>query len=120
VPGEVGHPRVGFDPEHPAAGRPELPGFFAGTDAHVEKVGTGAGGNDPFDHGARVVGPGPIVAFGIRAERLGNEPVSMKLVPGRRFGRHAPIVVGGRQLINRVVAFGAPDTPSLAPMHPPS
>jgi hypothetical protein len=33
-PGQGGHPRVGIDPEHPAVGRLELPGHYAGTDGY--------------------------------------------------------------------------------------
>ena len=67
---QVGHPRVGLDPEHPAAGRSELPGGDAGTAANIEDVVSGATIDDPLHHGFGVARPGPIVAFGVRAERL--------------------------------------------------
>jgi len=116
---KVGHPRVGLDPEHLAAGSLELPGFYAGTDADVEDVGSGAGGDDAPHHGVGVAGPGPVVAFGIRAEGLSHLSVSMWLVLGRRFGGHAPIVMGMHQLINRVGTVESPDLLS-AVIRPPS
>jgi len=81
-PREVGHPRVGLDAEHLAAGRLELPGFYAGAAADVEDAGPGAGGDDLLHQGVGIAGPGPVVAFGVRAERLRYLPVLMRLVPG--------------------------------------
>lgn len=65
-----GHPRVDLDSEHPAADRLELPGRYAGPDAYVEDVGPWDFGDDPLHHGVGVAGPGPVVACGVRAERL--------------------------------------------------
>jgi hypothetical protein len=64
----LGHPRVHVDPQHPAAGRLELPGGDAGTDADVEHVGPGTGGDDSLHHDLGVAGPGPVVAGGVGAE----------------------------------------------------
>jgi len=83
-PRQAGHPRVDLDPEHPAAGRLELARGDAGADADVEDAGAGAGGDDPAHHGPGIAGPGPVVAFGVRAERLRYLPGSMRLVPGKR------------------------------------
>ena len=79
-PGEVSHPRVGLDPEHPAAGRLELPGGYAGPAADVQDVGPGAGGDDPVHHGVGVARPDPVVASGVRAERLRYLPGLMRLL----------------------------------------
>jgi hypothetical protein len=65
---QVGHPRVDVDPEHPAAGRLELPGGDAGTGTDVDNVVSGAAVDDPLHHGFGIAGPGPVVAFGVRAE----------------------------------------------------
>ena len=78
-PGEVGHPRVGVDAEHPAPGRLELPGGDAGAAADVEHVGAGAGGDDPVHQRAGIAGAGSVVAFGVRAERLRHLPGLMRL-----------------------------------------
>ena len=83
APGEVSHPGVRLDAEHVAPGRLELPGFYAGAAADVEHVGPGAGGDDPLHQGVRVPGPGPVVAFGVRAERFRYLPVLMRLTPGK-------------------------------------
>jgi hypothetical protein len=83
APRELGHARVGLDAQHLAAGRLELPGFDAGAAADVQDVGPGAGGDDPLDHSLGVAGPGPVVAFGVGAERLCYLPVVMR----RRLGR---------------------------------
>jgi hypothetical protein len=48
LPGQISHPGVGIDAEHPAAGRPELPGGDAGPAADVQDVGARAGGDDPL------------------------------------------------------------------------
>jgi hypothetical protein len=75
APGQVRHPHVGIDPEHPAAGRLELPGHDAGPAADVEDIGAVSArrgpGHDPVQQRVGVAGPGPVVAVGIRAERLG-------------------------------------------------
>src|SRR6185436_17898802 len=68
--GEVGHPRVHVDAEHPTAGRLELPGHDAGAATHVEHLGSGTGGDDRPPEGVRIARPGPVVAVRIRAERL--------------------------------------------------
>ena len=82
APGELGHPRVGLDPEHRAAGRLELPGFGAGAAADVEDVVPRAGGDDPLDQGVGVAGPGPVVAFEVHPERLRHLPVAVRLALG--------------------------------------
>jgi hypothetical protein len=82
VPGELRHPRVWLDAEHPAAGRLELPGRGAGAAADVDHVGAGAGGDDPVHQSAGIRRPGAVVAFGVSAERLGYLPAAMDL----RFG----------------------------------
>jgi hypothetical protein len=69
------------------------------------------------DHGVGVAGPGPVVAFCVRAEGLGNPSVTMRLVFERRVGGHAPIVVGMRRLINRIEAVGNP-SPAPCPYSP--
>ena len=79
APGLVGHPPVGINPEHLAAGRLEQPGGDAGPAADVEKARAGADGDDPVHQGVRVAGPGAVVARGIRAERLRHFPVLMRL-----------------------------------------
>jgi hypothetical protein len=76
---ELGHPGVDLDPEHPASGRLEGSSGDAGADADVEHVASGAFGDDPVRQGLRVVRPGPIVAFGVRAERLRHLPGVMRL-----------------------------------------
>jgi len=89
--GQVRHPRVGIDPEHPAAGRLELPGHDAGPAADVEDVGDvvtvlaprGAG-RDPVHQRVGVAGPGPVVAVGIQAERLGYLPGLMGFAAAKR------------------------------------
>jgi hypothetical protein len=43
----VGHALVDPDPEHPAAGRPELPGGYARAGTDVENVEPGDGADDP-------------------------------------------------------------------------
>jgi hypothetical protein len=78
-PGQAGHPRVGIDPEHPAPGRAELPGGDTGAAADIKHIRAGAGGDDPLHQGARIARAGPIVAFGVRAERLRYLPVPMGL-----------------------------------------
>jgi hypothetical protein len=82
LPRELGHPPVGLDAEHLAAGRLELPGLDAGAAADVEDVGPGAGGDDPLHHRVGIAGPGPVVAFGLPPERLRHLPVSMRLGSG--------------------------------------
>jgi len=81
-PRQVSHPRVDVDAKHPAAGRLELPGDDAGPAAHLEHVGPGAFGDDPVHHGLGIGGPGPVVAFGVRAERLRDLSVLMRLASG--------------------------------------
>jgi hypothetical protein len=98
-PREVSHPRVGVDAEHRAASRLELPGLDAGAAADVQDTGPRAGGDDPVHQGAGVAGPGPVVAFGVRAERLRYLPESMRVGPGgtgvlRRYSGHAPTLSG--------------------------
>jgi hypothetical protein len=41
-PGQADHPRVGINPEHPAACRLELAGSYAGPAADIQDAGTGA------------------------------------------------------------------------------
>lgn len=94
-PRQVGHPCVGLHPEHPAAGRLELPGGDCGTAADVEDAWAGAADDDPVHHGVGIAGPGPVVAFGIRAERLRYLSAFMRLVFGvgrrlRRYSGHVP------------------------------
>ena len=81
LPGQLGHPRVGIDAEHPAPGRLEQPGGDAGPAADVEDVAARAGGDDPLHQGTGIAGPGPVVAAGVRAERLCHLPVPMQLDP---------------------------------------
>ena len=78
-PGQAGHPRVGIDPKHPAPGRVELPGGDAGAAADIKHIWAGAGGDDPLHQGAGIARAGPIVAFGVHAERLRYLPVPMWL-----------------------------------------
>ncbi len=80
APGETGHPRVGINAQHPAAGRLELPGGDAGTAADIENVGPGNGGGNPLHQGGGIARAGPVVALGVRAERLRYLPVSMGLI----------------------------------------
>src|SRR5258708_16201221 len=72
--------RGGIDPEHPAAGRLELPGRDAGTAADIENVEAGTGGDDTLHQGTGIVRAGPVVTFGVRPERLRYLPVLMRLV----------------------------------------
>jgi hypothetical protein len=72
--GETGHPRVGLDAEHRAAGRLELPGGDAGAAPDVEHVPARTAGDDPCHQRAGVAGPGPVVPRGVDAERLGHPP----------------------------------------------
>ena len=78
--GEFGHALVGIDPQHPAAGRLELPDCDPGAGAHVEDAGSRAGGDDPVHHGVGVARPDPVVASGVRAERLRYLPGLMRLL----------------------------------------
>jgi hypothetical protein len=73
-PGELGHPPVGVDPEHRAAGGQELPGGYAGAAADVEHVPPRAGGDDPLHQRVGIWGAGAVVARGVRAERLRDLP----------------------------------------------
>jgi AcrR family transcriptional regulator len=77
-PGQVRHPRIRIDPEHPAAGRPDLPGDDAGPAAHVEDIRPWDASHDPVDQRAGIARPGPVIAIGIRAERLGDFPGLMR------------------------------------------
>ena len=70
--GQLGHPGVGIDAEHPAPGRLEQPGRYAGAAAGVDDVEPGALGDDPVHHRRGVTGPGTVVAPGVGAERLGH------------------------------------------------
>src|SRR4051794_17882676 len=45
APGELGHPRVRLDTQHPTAGGAELPGGDPGAAADVEQVGAGTAGH---------------------------------------------------------------------------
>jgi hypothetical protein len=83
APRERGHPGVGLDAEHAAAGRLELPGCDAGAAADVQDVRSRAGGHDPFHQGTGVGRPGAVVASGVLAERLGYLPVLVEF-RGRR------------------------------------
>ena len=89
-PGQVRHPRVGIDAEHSAAGRLELAGHDAGPAADVEDLrDVGAvlaprGGRDPVHQRVGVAGPGPVVAVGIQAERLGYLPGLMGFAAAKR------------------------------------
>jgi hypothetical protein len=71
-PGEVGHPRVGVDAEHPAAGRLEEPSRDPRAAAGVDHVAAGALGDDPVHHRGRIAESGAVVAAGVGAERLGH------------------------------------------------
>jgi hypothetical protein len=80
LPGQVGHPRVGIDPEHPAPRRLELPGRYAGAATDIEDVLAGARGDDAVHQGAGITGPRPVVTFGVRTERLRHLPVPMRFI----------------------------------------
>jgi hypothetical protein len=100
LPGQFGHPRVGIDPEHAAAGRLEQPGGDAGAAADVEDIAAGAGGDDPVHQGVGIAGAGPVIAFGVRAERFGYIALVMRLGPGtirRRCRGHTPTLAGTRR-----------------------
>ena len=85
APREIGHPGVGLDAEHLAAGRLELPSCDAGAAADVEDVRPRTGGDDPLNQGLGVTGPGPVVALRVYPERLRHLPVLMGLgLPRRR------------------------------------
>jgi hypothetical protein len=62
-PGQVRHPRVRIDPEHPAADRLELPGDDAGPAAHVEDIRPWDASHDPVDQRAGIARPGPVIAM---------------------------------------------------------
>jgi hypothetical protein len=66
--GELGHPRVHVDAEHPAPGSPVLPCPEAGAAADIQKVDAGTGGDDTLDQRIRVARPGPVISFGINTE----------------------------------------------------
>jgi hypothetical protein len=68
--GEVSHPLVGFDAQHFATGRLELPGCDSSAATDVEDMGSGTGRYDPLRQRIRVAGTGPVIEFGIRPERL--------------------------------------------------
>ncbi|EGJ78889.1 putative methyltransferase type 11 [Streptomyces sp. Tu6071] len=79
---EGGHPLVGFDTEHRAADRLELPSLDAGPGPDVEDVPTGACRDDPVHQGLGIRRSGAVVAFGVDAERLGCLPVAVGLGAG--------------------------------------
>jgi hypothetical protein len=111
APCEVSHPRVGLDAQYPAAGRLELPGCYAGAATDVKDVGSGAFGNDPVHHGPGIGGPGTVVAFDVRAERLRHLSVLMRLASGqrpslRRYGGHASTVVDAAERADGLVRVG--------------
>ncbi len=72
---------------------PELAGRDARPAADVEDVRPGGG--EPLDEGVRIAWPGPVVAVGVRAERLRHVPLVMRLV---RESGHVPTIVGKRPL----------------------
>src|ERR1019366_9832021 len=96
-------------PEHPAPGRLELPGRDAGTAADVEDVGAWAGRDDPLHQRAGIARPGPVVAFGVRAERLRYLPRLMSLT---RLG-------SGNRCWLRRYSGEAPPKKGRLPPHPP-
>ena len=62
------HPLVDINSDQLTSFLLELPGRNTSADADVEKRGAGAGCDDPTHHGFGVVGPDPVVPFGVRAE----------------------------------------------------
>jgi len=75
---EGGHPGVRLHAEHGAAGGLELPGGDPGADADVEHPAPGALGDDRRHQGVGIAGPAPVVALGVRAERLCDLPVLVR------------------------------------------
>jgi hypothetical protein len=51
----------------------------AGADADIEHIAPGDRGDDRVDHGLGIAGPGPVVALGVRTERLGHLTGVMRL-----------------------------------------
>jgi len=90
--GQRGHALVGLDAEHRAAGRLELAGLDARAAPDVEHVAPGARRDDPLDERGRVPRPGPVVALGVHAERLGEVPVDVRSWVERRPVSHPPIL----------------------------
>ena len=73
-PRQVGHPRVGLDAEHPAARPPGTAGPRCRSRSRRRGTsgpsGAPRGRHDPLHQRAGVARPGPVVAVGVRAERL--------------------------------------------------
>lgn len=76
-----------LDAKHRATGRLELPGDGAGAATDVQDLEPGAGGDDPLRQRVGVAGPGPVIAFGVDAERLRRLPGVMFGAPARQHRR---------------------------------
>ncbi len=81
--GELGHPRVGFDAEHAAAGSLELARGNAGAAADIEQIASRASGDDPRHERFGVARPSLVIALRVDAERLGHLPGLMQFGRGR-------------------------------------
>ena len=70
LPGELGHPRVDLDPEHPTSGSLKWACGNTGADAHVKNVTAGTRGDDRLHQLLRVAGSGAVIALGVSPERF--------------------------------------------------
>ena len=70
LPRELGQPCVGVDPEHLATGRLKLPRHDASGSADVEDARARGPGDDALDQSRGIARPGPVIACGIRPERI--------------------------------------------------
>src|ERR1700731_1323846 len=82
-PGDLGHPRVGVNAEHRAAGRPILPCSDSGTAADIQKFDAGARGDDTLYQDVGVARPRPVVSFGVYSEGFRYLPKPVRLPLGK-------------------------------------
>ncbi len=83
---EPRQPRVRVNPEQLATGRLKLSRHNAGGNAHVENEPSRGRSRNTLDQDVGIARPGPVIARGIRPERLRRLPLLMRLVLGNGRG----------------------------------
>ena len=84
APGELGHPCVRLDPEHPATSRVKLPRHDASAQAHIENKPTRGASHDPLDQDVGIARTRAVITLRVRPERFRRVPLIVGPAAGTR------------------------------------